>query len=215
MKYTVLITGALLALFVCVVEGKEEEDYYKILGVSKTATEKEIKKAFRKLAIKYHPDKNSDPDAEKKFVKIAEAYEVLSDPQKRKQYDMFGHQGTGDNGSGFQGFHSDFDFNSFFGRGGRNQNTGGGFGGGFKFTFDDMFGGFDFNDDDGFGDNGYEDGDVDDGDSMFGNMFGNMFDNVQFQQQTFSFHGSSSHRQSCKTVTKRSGNTVVTETICS
>ena len=73
MKVSVLLIGALVLFVLLETEGKEEEeDYYKILGVPKTASEKEIKKAFRKLAIKYHPDKNSDPDAEKKFVKIAE-----------------------------------------------------------------------------------------------------------------------------------------------
>ena len=67
------------------------KDYYKILGVSKNATEAEIKKAFRKLAVKYHPDKNKgDKAAEEKFKEINEAYAVLSDPEKRKQYDAFG-----------------------------------------------------------------------------------------------------------------------------
>ncbi len=67
------------------------KDYYKILGVSKNATDAEIKKAFRKLAIKYHPDKNKgDKAAEEKFKEINEAYAVLSDPEKRKQYDAFG-----------------------------------------------------------------------------------------------------------------------------
>ena len=102
---------------------------------------------------------------------------------------MFGRQGSGGGGSGFEGFHSNFDFNSFFGRGERRRNTGGGFHGGFRFTFDDLFGGFDdgFDDDD-FGDD-YEDGYAQEP-SMFGNMFGNMFEDVNYHQQTFSFHGS-------------------------
>jgi len=65
-------------------------DFYKILGVDKTATEKQIKKAYRKLAMKYHPDRNKESDAADKFKKIASAYECLSDPQKRKQYDLCG-----------------------------------------------------------------------------------------------------------------------------
>src|SRR5262249_36111253 len=67
------------------------KDYYKILGVEKTATTEEIKKAFRKLAVKYHPDKNKgDKNAEEKFKEANEANEVLSDPDKRKRYDQFG-----------------------------------------------------------------------------------------------------------------------------
>ena len=68
------------------------EDYYNILNVSRSATPEEIKKAYRKLAIKWHPDKNKDnPDAEEKFKKISEAYDVLSNESKKQQYDQFGH----------------------------------------------------------------------------------------------------------------------------
>ena len=73
-----------------------KRDYYEILGVNKSASEDEIKKAFRKLAVKYHPDKNpGDKEAEKKFIEANEAYEVLSDKQKRARYDQFGHAGVG------------------------------------------------------------------------------------------------------------------------
>lgn len=70
-----------------------KKDYYEILGVSRDATKEEIKRAYRRLALKYHPDKSSDPDAEEKFKEISEAYAVLSDDEKRRQYDMFGHAG--------------------------------------------------------------------------------------------------------------------------
>ena len=70
-----------------------KRDYYEVLEVSKGASQEEIKKAYRKLAIKYHPDKNPDDHtAEEKFKEAAEAYEVLSDQQKRQRYDQFGHQ---------------------------------------------------------------------------------------------------------------------------
>lgn len=79
-----------------------KEDYYDILGVSKDASESEIKRAYRKLAIKYHPDKNPDnPEAEEKFKQAAEAYEVLSDAEKKARYDQFGHQAF--EGGGFGG----------------------------------------------------------------------------------------------------------------
>ena len=113
-----------------------KRDYYEVLGVSKTATDEEIKRAFRKLAKKYHPDANPDnkQEAEEKFKEVNEAYENLSDPQKRRMYDQFGHDGPqgfggGNPGggyysytsSGFDGF-SDFGdfgdiFSSFFGAG--------------------------------------------------------------------------------------------------
>merc|ERR1712121_438749 len=67
------------------------KNYYKSLGVEPNASDKQIKKEFRKLALKYHPDKSSEPGAEEKFREIAEAYEVLRDPAKRRQYDQMGH----------------------------------------------------------------------------------------------------------------------------
>ena len=95
-----------------------KRDYYEVLGISKNATSQEIKNAFRKLAMKYHPDKNKESDAEEKFKEINEAYENLYDEQKRSKYDQFGHAGVnGQQGfGGFEGFGDINDiFNSFFG----------------------------------------------------------------------------------------------------
>ncbi|REE24755.1 molecular chaperone DnaJ [Winogradskyella pacifica] len=110
-----------------------KEDYYDILGISKGATEAEVKKAYRKMALKYHPDKNpDDTEAEEKFKKAAEAYEVLSNADKKARYDQFGHQafdGSGGGGFGGGGMNMDDIFSQFgdiFG--------GGGFGGGGGFS---------------------------------------------------------------------------------
>ena len=89
-------------------------DYYKILGISKSASAKEIKKAYRKLAMKFHPDQNKgDKEAEAKFKDISEAYAVLSDPKKRKQYDMFGAEGF-QNRFSQEDIFRDVDFGSIF-----------------------------------------------------------------------------------------------------
>ncbi|KMK75942.1 molecular chaperone DnaJ [Alkalihalobacillus pseudalcaliphilus] len=102
-----------------------KRDYYDVLGVEKGASVDEMKKAYRKLARKYHPDVNKAADAETKFKEVKEAYDVLSDPQKKSQYDQFGHaatnQGFGGAGSGdFGGFGDIFDM--FFGGGGGRRN---------------------------------------------------------------------------------------------
>jgi molecular chaperone DnaJ len=106
------------------VEIMSKRDYYEVLGVSKTATKDEIKKAYRKLSKQYHPDINKEPNADEKFKEIAEAYEVLSDDQKKAQYDQFGHAGPnqGFGGSDFGGFGGFEDiFSSFFGGGTRRR----------------------------------------------------------------------------------------------
>ena len=118
-----------------------KRDFYEILGVDRSASKEELKKAYRKIAIKFHPDKNpDDKEAEEKFKEAAEAYEVLSNDEKRQRYDRFGHQGVGGAGGGFSGGSMNMDdifsqfgdifggggspFDSFFGSGGRRTRKG-------------------------------------------------------------------------------------------
>lgn len=121
------------------------KDYYKILNIAKNATGDEIKRAYRKLAMQFHPDKGGGAEAEKKFKEINEAYQILSDPQKRSQYDQFGSSSfNGGQGFGNQGF-GGFDFSGHRGGGGRGFQSGGvefdfgGFGG-LGDIFEDFFG---------------------------------------------------------------------------
>ena len=107
----------------------DKKDYYEVLGVSKSASQDEIKSAFRKLAKKYHPDVSKEPDAEARFKEAQEAYAVLSDEEKRRQYDQFGHAAfqNGGGAGGFGGFDfSGFDYGDIF------DNIFGSFGGGFS-----------------------------------------------------------------------------------
>src|ERR1700750_640080 len=117
-----------------------KRDYYEVLAVERTADGEVIKKAYRKMAVKYHPDKNpGDKTAEDKFKELGEAYEVLSNPDKRSAYDRFGHSAftRGGGGGGSGGMHDPFEvFREVFGGGGR-----GGAGGGiFESIFGDGFG---------------------------------------------------------------------------
>src|ERR1700746_3867398 len=100
----------------------EKRDYYEVLGVERNAAGEEIKRAYRKLAVKFHPDKNpDDPHAEEKFKELGEAYDVLMDPDKRAAYDRFGHAAFAQGGAGFGGgFHDPFEiFREVFGGVGR------------------------------------------------------------------------------------------------
>lgn len=124
----------------------EKEDYYQLLGIAKDASKDEIKKAYRKLAFKYHPDKNQgNKEAEVMFKKVAEAYEILSDDQKRARYDQYGHAGVSGGAGGFGGFSGGAGFGvnldealrTFMDAfGGGNSGRSSGFG-----IFDDFFGG--------------------------------------------------------------------------
>ena len=123
-----------------------KRDYYEILGVSKTATEAEVKSAYRKLALKFHPDKNKAADAEEKFKEINEAYQVLSDKQKRQSYDQFGHAAfdpaSGMGGNPFAGGfrNGPFTWSYSTSPGGQNPFEGGDFGDPFE-IFEQFFGG--------------------------------------------------------------------------
>jgi len=210
-----------------------KKDYYKVLGLDKKASEKDIKKAFRKLAMKYHPDKNKSPDADEKFQEIAEAYEVLSDAHKRQQYDsQGGHFDFSGHGGGHHfkfedivhmfdddlmaGFGTDFGafqaghaahhkFESRGKFGGHQQRM-------HAYNFDDFFN-EDFGQEGGFFKFGGADG-FDSGDSFFGahaSAFSNSNGHGHFQASSHS-QGRGQH---CRTVTRREGNMVSTTTTCS
>lgn len=199
------------------------KDYYQILGISRTATDRQIKKAFRKLAMKYHPDKNKSKDAEEKFRQIVQAYKVLSDEKKRRQYDQFGEDAF-KNGNG-NGFHSGggFDFSDIFkdfdGFGGQDEDFHRGHRDSFKFSFggngfgDDFFNDDD-DDDDSFGDfGGFGDSFFGSGDHMWNEHREN--DHLHRTVRHAQFHQTrSGGGRSCHTVTRKVGNMVTTFTEC-
>ncbi|NP_001125972.1 dnaJ homolog subfamily B member 9 precursor [Pongo abelii] len=197
------------------------KSYYDILGVPKSASERQIKKAFHKLAMKYHPDKNKSPDAEAKFREIAEAYETLSDANRRKEYDTLGHSaftnGKGQRGSG-SSFEQSFNFNfddlfKDFGFFGQNQNTRS------KKHFENHF---QTRPDGGSSRQRHHFQEFSFGGGLFDDMFEDMEKMFSFSgfdptsrhtvQTENRFHGSSKH---CRTVTQRRGNMVTTYTDCS
>ncbi|XP_065348238.1 dnaJ homolog subfamily B member 9-like [Cloeon dipterum] len=237
MKYKNLLTKAAwlsVALFLLTfdsIEAAKKKDYYEVLGVKKNATEKEIKKAFRKLAIKYHPDKNKAKNANEKFQEISAAYNVLSDADKRKKYDLMGDEDFPRPGGGqqFHGGNFNFNFDDMFSHFDQHftshqqfQHSGGGFENHFKFEdffeepqHEQFFGShFDF-----------EPHTFADGSSFFGSHFGNHHSShshasSQKKGNHFSSHASVHHSgdsrgQSCRTVTQRIGNTITQYTECS
>ncbi|XP_066524730.1 dnaJ homolog subfamily B member 9 [Hoplias malabaricus] len=188
-----------------------EEDYYEVLGVPKDASERQIKKAFHKLAMKYHPDKNKSPDAEAKFRKIAEASETLSDSKRRLEYDQmssspFGRSSTGTSSSHF---HQPFSFNfedifrdfDVFGQSAHSQHKRH-FETHFK-THEDMHRRHSRHFQNSFG-----------GD-MFDDMFTDMFSFTGHSDSTGNRFQRSAGQQHCRTVTERRGNMVTTYTECS
>ncbi|CDQ58183.1 unnamed protein product [Oncorhynchus mykiss] len=193
-----------------------KKDYYDILGVPKDANERQIKKAFHKLAMKYHPDKNKSPDAETKFRDIAEAYETLSDEKRRQEYDQFGH-GT---------FHND----GTKGRNSPNVHQ--------PFNFGDMFKDFDiysqnrhalhkrhFEDHFRAHQEAHHSRHKRHSQGAFGAAGGGGFDGMFNDMKKFTFHRdttkqtesrfqSTTAKQHCRTVTQRRGNMVTTYTDC-
>jgi len=207
------------------------KDYYEILGVKRDANEKEIKRRFRKLALKYHPDKNKDPKAEEQFRQIAEAYDTLSNTEKRRQYDSVGHQQFTTDGAGFRGqeqhwahhhfnmneWFKNFDqafeshhFSSHFQQHHENLRKAQGQGQQHHQQFHNSF--FDFN-------ALFDDEEEDEPFNSFGgfndaDVFGNTGDGFHQAFSSFS-HSVSDSGQNCKTVTTKQGNMVQTVTECS
>ncbi|CAF1585443.1 unnamed protein product [Adineta ricciae] len=180
-----------------IVAGK---DYYELLGVKRDATDKEIKRRFRQLALQYHPDKNKDPKAEETFRAISEAYDVLIDPKKRQQYNAQGHEfyTSSADPNGFSSFHFNmndfnrhFDTESYFSPYDEHDS--------FAFPFDSIF-------DEHDGEAAYfTDGNHYDFADFFGGFDGG---------ESIHMHTPGSSQQNCRTVTRREGNSISTFTEC-
>ena len=213
---------------------KSKKDYYEILGVDRTASEKDIKKAFRKLAIKYHPDKNKESDAEEKFREIAKAYDTLSDKDKRKHYDQFGEdeqRAQTFQNANFQDIFANFDdiFKMFHTEGHHNarsnhhQQH-------FSFSFNDFFEepeedpfqnffGFSSNQQQHYHNSHYQqhqqgqDHNSHFGESFFGNFFEESADS-HFSNNYHQVHQAHHQQQRCRRVTKQQGGTIISYTEC-
>lgn len=117
-KVLSILSGIMISIQILQLLKMGKRDYYDVLGLKKDASKKEIKSAYRQLAKKYHPDRNKESDAETKFKEVQEAYEILSDDQKRSAYDQYGHAGTqGFSGGGYDFSGGSYDFNDFSGFG--------------------------------------------------------------------------------------------------
>lgn len=182
-----------------------EEDLYKILGLERTASDKDIGKAFRKLAQKYHPDQNKDPDAQDKFIQVARAYEVLGDPEKRRQYDITGsasEEPFTTNGNWHSQGPSRFNMRDFFAD--------------FDMFSDNDFLGFQRAFHRSFQNRANMRADAfaqDDGLFGFEPLFRDDSDDFAALNRQNMFGASSS--RNCRTTTIRQGNTMVTQTFCS
>ncbi|GAB1603217.1 dnaJ homolog subfamily B member 9-like [Argonauta hians] len=206
----VLVVSVVLCVLVDTLLAHEAtKDLYEVLGVKRGANQKAIRSAFRKLALKYHPDKNKDDkEAEKKFVEISKAYEILSNPEKKEQYDMFGETGDSQDSHSSHSFNFDdlFDsnFHDFFSsHDHQHQQQHNSHHHNHHFhSFDDLF------------------GDGDDNEDFFSfDSFDDLFEQPHSKysanMNSFSSSSHSSGGQRCKTVTRVVGNSVTTYTECS
>uniref|UniRef100_A0A8C4NIL4 DnaJ homolog subfamily B member 9 n=1 Tax=Eptatretus burgeri TaxID=7764 RepID=A0A8C4NIL4_EPTBU len=215
MQYVLLAAVYTLFITECVLAAR---DLYEVLGVPRSAGHHQIKKAFHRLAMKFHPDRNKSPDAEDKFHEIAQAYEVLSDEKKRREYDQlsFNPHWTSDDQYGSRPFDFNEDFERFpdfgFDHWQRSKQ-------GRKQTFESPWKTFDYG-----GEQHEHDGDF--GDFSFGdsNLYGGIFDDVFTEGNDDFWSFSDLHQrtaysrremhQECRTVTRRVGNMVTTHTEC-